>query len=76
MKTCKKEEQKEYRKIILEKNNKINIKLVHGQEKLEKQLGAFGIEIKPKYGLEPPLSSKIFNSLNGKGQFNWQSSKT
>ena len=66
MKTYGKNEQEEYRKRVLKSNDKINIELVEGQAKLEKQLEKFGIKIKPQYGLEPPLSSKMFHSLNEK----------
>ena len=58
--------QEEYRKMVLKTNNKIDTKLVENQEKLEEQLKKFGIEIKPQYSLEPPLSSKMFNSLNAR----------
>ena len=42
-------------KDVLKRNPKINIGTVAAHEKLERELGKLGVEIKPSYNLEPPL---------------------
>ena len=40
---------------VLERNAGINVKIVNGYEKLERELKQLGVEIKPSYKLEHPL---------------------
>ncbi len=40
---------------VLRRNNKVNRKTVAAHEKFEKELQKLGVEIRPSYGLEPPL---------------------
>ena len=40
---------------VLDRNPKINIDTVTAHEKLERELGKLGVEIKPSFTLEPPL---------------------
>ena len=50
-----KKESIEYHNEILRRNSGIDKKLVEKQEKLENNLKKLGVDIKPKYSLEPPL---------------------
>ncbi len=40
---------------ILERNKKIDLRLVSAQTNLESQLKELGVEVKPEFKLEPPL---------------------
>ena len=44
---------------IVNSNPKIDRHLVENFELLERKLQDFGVDIKPKFNIEPPLSSKI-----------------
>ena len=49
---------------ILKKNPRIDLKLVRHQEELERELEKFGVDIKPKFRIEPPLGGtklRLFN---------------
>ncbi len=43
------------KKEILERNKNIDVNIVNAHDKLESQLRKLGVEIKPKYSLDPPL---------------------
>ena len=51
---------KEIRKLkdteILKRNTKIDAKIVRAQAKLESELSGLGVEVKPEFKVEPPLS--------------------
>lgn len=40
---------------ILSRNKKINKKTVAAHDRLEQELKNLGVEIKPEFGIEPPL---------------------
>ncbi len=40
---------------IFERNRKIDTRLVNAQAELERQLKNLGVEVKPKFTIEPPL---------------------
>ena len=44
-----------FSKELLKRNKKVNMKTVAAHEKLEKELQKLGVEIRPRYSLEPPL---------------------
>ena len=44
-----------YREKVLKRNNMINTETVAAQEKLEDELRKLGVEIKPRFNIEPPL---------------------
>lgn len=44
-----------YREEVLKRNKRINTETVAAHEKLERELQKLGVEIKPRFNLEPPL---------------------
>lgn len=44
-----------YRENVLKRNKRINTETVAAHEKLERELQKLGVEIKPKFNLDPPL---------------------
>ena len=44
-----------YREAVLERNKGINTETVAAHEKLERELLQLGVEIKPRFNLDPPL---------------------
>ena len=40
---------------VLERNARINVKVVNAYKKLKGELGKLGVETEPSYNLEPPL---------------------
>lgn len=40
---------------ILKRNKKVDARVVNAQIKLELQLEVLGVEVKPKFNVEPPL---------------------
>ena len=53
----------EYSKIF-DKNRGINRNTVAAHERLEAELKKIGVEIKPRFGLEPPLGSSRNGCFN------------
>jgi len=50
------------RDLILEKNPKIDLKIIQEFDKIEEELKKFGVEFKSKFTLEAPLSDRYYRS--------------
>lgn len=49
---------------LLRRNTKIDRRVVAAHERLEKKLLKLGVEIKPRYSLEPPLGTNRTRAHN------------
>lgn len=49
---------------VLRQNTKIDRRVVEAHERLEKKLKKLGVEIKPRYSLEPPLGTNRTRARN------------
>ena len=56
-----------YRVEVLKRNKRINAETVAAHEKLERELQKLGVEIKPRFSLEPPLGPSRMGIHNRNG---------
>lgn len=56
-----------YQHEVLKRNNRINAETVAAHEKLERELQKLGVEIKPRFKLEPPLGRSRIGIHNRNG---------
>ena len=49
---------------VLRRNPKIDVAVVAAHERLERELKKIGVEIKPRYGIEPPFGQRPTNIHN------------
>lgn len=47
------------KKAVLRQSTKIDRRVVEAHDRLEEKLLKLGVEIKPRYSLEPPLGTKM-----------------
>lgn len=59
--------QESYRQEILKRNRGINTETVAAHTKLEQALRKLGVEIKPRFNLEPPLGRNPLRTHNRSG---------
>lgn len=52
---------------VLERNVRIDVKVVNAHKKLERELKNLGVEIKPSFNLEPPLGRNPARFPNRRG---------